>query len=346
MPLDDGYMWDDLLFWGSPKVDSFGFHYDGEVSLGDESADEDMVPARTASGITISLPGVDFINQKAIITAYSSRNATMWTGSVGQVSCTFLKHFVVDINFDEMMITLIEPDKFEYGGKGVAVPWRPMGFGPWCIPAAFELSDGRSVSLDLMMDLGYNTQLYISPAGPNRIVAPERSVPVSLGMNIQRVETRGRRGRIPVVNIGGYEVKEVIAGFINEEHADHASAEAMVGLGILSRFNLVFDYTRQRLFIEPNATFDDPYEYDMTGMVLRGGRGPYLEVELVHPGTAASDAGIKTGDRVTTINGRPAVDYEFTELTALFRQLGEVVTFTITNDDTEREVKLTLRRVI
>jgi len=32
-------------------------------------------------------------------------------------------------------------------------PWRPMGFRPWSIPATLELSDGRSVSLDLMVDL-------------------------------------------------------------------------------------------------------------------------------------------------------------------------------------------------
>jgi hypothetical protein len=202
---------------------------------------------------------VEFSNQTALITSYASGNASMWSGSVGQVSCTFLKHFVVDINFDEMMMTLIEPDKFEYTGKGVAVPWRPMGFGPWSIPATMNLADGREVSLDFMMDLGYNDQLHISQTGPHSLTAPEGSTPVSLGMNIQRTETRGMSGTIPVVRIGGYGVKNVKAGFVNKDQSDETSSEAMVGLGLLSRFNLVFDYTRQRLFVEPNTSFTEEF---------------------------------------------------------------------------------------
>ena len=260
MLIDDGFMWDPLLFWGSPKVDSFGFKYDGAVGIGGGETDDDRVPARTASGITLSFPGVEFTDQTAYVTAYASDNASMWEGSVGQVSCTFLKHFVVDINFDEMMMTLIEPGKFEYEGKGVAVPWRPTTLGPWSIPVTLELADNRTVSVDVLMDLGYNNQLQISPTGPNKITPPEGALPVSLGMNIQRVETLGRNGRIPAVIIGGYKVKNVITGFVNEEHADHTYSEAMLGLGVLSRFNLVFDYTRQRLFVEPSKSFGDAFE--------------------------------------------------------------------------------------
>lgn len=260
MLLDDGFMWDQLLFWGSPRVDALGMHYDGEVSVGDESSDADLIPSRTASGVIVSLPGVDFTEQDAIITPYSAGTSTMWLGSVGQVSATFFKHFVVDINFDSMMITLIDPEEFEYGGDGVEVPWQPMGFGPWKIPARLGLADGRTVKLDLMMDLGYNDQLQLAPGGEHNITAPEGAEPASLGMNVQRVETKGRMGRLRYVSIGGYEVKDVPAGFVSEEHADHAHHEAMVGLGLLSRFNLVFDFDRQRLFVEPNDKFADPFE--------------------------------------------------------------------------------------
>ena len=36
--------------------------------------------------------------------------------------------------------------------------------------------------------------------------------------------------------------------------------DMFVGLGLLSRFNLVFDYSRQRLFVEPNRRFHEPFE--------------------------------------------------------------------------------------
>jgi hypothetical protein len=259
MLLDDGFMWDQLAFWGSPRVDSLDMQYDGDISIGNKGGDADRIEAKTASGITLSFPGVDFTDQAAIITPYDSGTSTMWSGSVGQVSATLFKHFVVDINFDDMMITLIEPDRFEYGGDGVEIPWLPMGFGPWKIPATLGLADGRAVSLDLMMDLGYNDQLQIATGGEHSIAAPDGAAPASLGMNIQRVETRGHVGNLKHVSIGGYRLNGVPAGFVLEEHADHTYHEAMIGLGLLSRFNLVFDFTRQRLIIEPNDTFADPF---------------------------------------------------------------------------------------
>ena len=36
MLLDDVFMWDELLFWGHPEVDSIGLVYDGDVSIGND----------------------------------------------------------------------------------------------------------------------------------------------------------------------------------------------------------------------------------------------------------------------------------------------------------------------
>jgi hypothetical protein len=133
MLLDDGFMWDQLLFWGSPDLDSLGLVYDGEIKMAED--DSEKLTSKTASGITVTFPGVEFTEQTAVITPFSSRNSVMWMGSVGQISATFFKHFVVDVNFDKMIITLIDPDNFKYTGKGVEIPWEPLGFGPWSIPA-------------------------------------------------------------------------------------------------------------------------------------------------------------------------------------------------------------------
>ncbi|MEE8575665.1 MAG: PDZ domain-containing protein [candidate division Zixibacteria bacterium] len=346
MLLDDGFHWDPLLFWGSPEVDALGFTYDGEIAIGGSSDESNLIPSRTASGITLTLPGVEFYDQTAVITAYTSGNASMWTGSVGQVSCTFLKHFVVDINFDEMMITLIEPAKFKYSGKGSEIHWKPLGFGPWSIPATIALGDGRTVSLELLMDLGYNDQLQIASGGKHNISPPKQSIAGSLGFDIQRNETLGFFGRVSEVNIGGYSVDGVICSFAAEEHTESAFHEAMIGLGLLSRFNLVFDRTRERMFVEPNQSYKKPYEFNMSGFSLRRGRGDYLSVARVHPNSPASEAGLIVGDIITQINGRPASDYSRSERSSLFQQAGGTVTIVTTRDNQELKLSLTLRRLI
>ena len=346
MLLDDGYMWDELLFWGSPRVDSLGFEYDGSIEVGGGSADAEKIVSKTASGITVRFPNVEFTEQKAVITPASSGTGSMWAGSEGQVSGTFFKHFVVDINFDKMMITLIEPEKFEYHGEGTAVDWRPMGFGPWSIPATLGLPDGREISLKLLMDLGYNDQLELWAGKENNISTPDKALPADLGRNIQGVQTIGYVGRLPRIVIGGYEVRDVLVAYVSPEDSKQAAAEAMIGLGLLSRFNLIFDYSRQRLIIKPNGNFDEPFDYDMSGLSLRKSPDGFLEIVRVYDNSPAGDAGLKTGDRVIRINGKPAIDFDIFERESLFSREGKTITLVVSRDGREWEVSLKLRRLI
>jgi hypothetical protein len=345
MLIDNGIMWDPILFFGSPIIGSLDLDYDGEAQVGGGGEGE-RVPSRTASGITIRFPGVEFADQTAIVTPYESGLTNLWEGTEGQVSGTFLKHFVVGFDFDEMMLTLTEPDRFRYDGKGVEVPMTPLVNGGWSVPATLVLDDGRKVSLDLMMDLGLGEQLEISTTGEHRIQVPKRSLPGSLGFGVQG-ETLGQFGRVKSVEIGGYVLRDVIAGFIDEEHEGAIMHEVLVGLGLLSRFNFVYDYPRRRMFLEPNRNFKEPFEHDMSGLQMRRGRGQYLEILRVHPGSPADEAGMRPGDRVTRIDGRAAADYDVWELTPHLRRDGATVELSVIREGKqERTVSIKLRRLI
>jgi hypothetical protein len=346
MLLDDGYMWDELLFWGSPRVDSLGLEYDGSIEVGGGSADAEKIISKTASGITVRFPNVEFTEQKAVITPASSGTGSMWMGSEGQISAMFFKHFVVDINFDKMMITLIKPEDFKYQGEGTAVAWKPMEFGAWSIPATLDLVDGREISLNLLMDLGYNDRLQIWAGKENNISAPDKVLPADLGRNIQGVQTRGYVGRMPRIVIGGYEIKDVLVAYVSAEDSKQAMAEAMIGLGLLSRFNLIYDYSRQRLIVKPNSTFDDAFDYDMSGLSMQKKPDGFLEIVRIYDNSPASDAGLKTGDRVISINGKPAVDFDIFERESLFSQEGKTIRLFVRRDGREWEVSLVLRRLI
>jgi hypothetical protein len=345
MLLDDGFLWDQLAFWGSPRVDALGLAYDGEILVGG-SNDGNGIASKTASGITLTLPGVEFTNQTAIVTPYSSGVSKMWSGSEGQVSGTFFKNLVVDIDFDQMIISLIDPAKFNYTGQGTEIPWKSSGRGCREIPALLGFADGRSASVGLAMDLGYNDQLLINTNRTHDINVPEKSLPEGLGFDVQGNETLGYVGRVSRVEIGGYEIKNVVSAFIPEEHRDDTFDEVMIGLGLLSRFNLVFDYSRDRMFIEPNGTFSDPFDYDMSGVSMRRGQGDYLEIGRIHPDSPASEAGLQVGDRVLRINDKAAIEYDIWELLPLMQQAGATIDLSVTREDKERTVSITLRRLI
>ena len=148
------------------------------------------------------------------------------------------------------------------------------------------------------------------------------------------------------VEIGGYEIRDVIVSYVSEEYSDNTFHEAMIGLGLLSRFNLVFDYSRRRMYVEPNHTFADPFDYNMTGIWMRRGRGPYFEVKHVQPDSPAGEAGMRIGDRILQINGKDVGEYTVWELRPILRQEGNTVTLTVQRDNEQNEIALKLRRVI
>lgn len=343
--LDDGFMWDEILFWGNPEVKTLDLDIDGTTLVGDEG-DENAIESTTASGITVALPGIEFRDQTAVLTPTDSGTGAMWEGSIGQLSGTFLKNLVVEINFDTMQITLTDPGFFSYTGNGVALPWQPLEVGAWSIPGTLVLHDGRTVSLEFMMDLGYNDQLQIATHSEHGIAVPGKALAGTLGFNIQREATRGHYARVARANIGGYEVSDVLASFVAEDQGDHTFHEVMIGLGLLSRFNLTFDYPRQTLYVEPNSSFNDPFERNMSGLSLSLPRGGALEILKVHPDSPGADVGIQPGDRVVTINGKAAVDYSYWDLQPLLKQPGETVEMTILRGTEEFAVTFVLRRVI
>jgi hypothetical protein len=245
-----------------------------------------------------------------------------------------------------MMITLIKPDDFKSQGEGTEVAWKPTGFGPWCIPTTLGLADGRTVSLKVLMDLGYNDQLQLWAGKENKISAPEKVLPASLGMNIQGIETRGVVGRLPRIVIGGYEIKDALIAYVSPEDSKQFPTEAMIGLGLLSRFNLMFDYSKQRLTIKPNSKFNEAFEYDMSGLSMRRSKDGFREIVRLYDNSPASDAGLQVGDRVISIDGQPSIDFDFFRLDSLFKQEGKTVKLVVSRDGREREVSLKLRKLI
>jgi hypothetical protein len=344
MLLDNGSLWDQLLFFGSPRIDSLGLEYDSEIQVGG-SGEGDPVMSDMASDVTIRFAGVEFRGQPAITTPYSSGITDLWEGSDGQISAAFFKHFVVDINFDESVIRLIPPEEFVYSGSGREIAMEPASFASWTIPGKLEMSDGNVIPVKLMLDLGDLHALSLTTGPTYGIEVPEKAIETSLGYGVQG-EIKGHMGRVRGVEIGGYRLRDVLAGFQAPRDDGRTDDDAYIGFGLLSRFNVVFDYPNRRMFIEPNRRFGEPFEYDMSGMLLKQGPEGSLAVVRVYRDSPAAEAGLRVGDLVTSINGLPAGEHKIWELRPMFFKEGKTVDMEVSRGGKTREISITLRRVI
>jgi len=159
--------------------------------------------------------------------------------------------------------------------------------------------------------------------------------------------TEGAVGRIEELALGSFRVAAPLAVFSSATGGAHASAEAegTIGGGLLRRFLVVLDYGCARILLEPNAAFAEPLEYDMSGLRLLGEGADHRTFRVfgVAEPSVAFAAGIRAGDVLAILDGRPAAELTLTEIRARFRREGPC-SMTVERGGERLELGLELRR--
>ncbi|QNJ96838.1 Putative aspartyl protease [Constantimarinum furrinae] len=163
--------------------------------------------------------------------------------------------------------------------------------------------------------------------------------------------------------------------------------DGSLGGEILRRFTVVMDYNSKLMTLKRNGYFNDPFHYDMSGLTIEhDGMIPVKDVApverhilgrnkesgtfskvtevLVNPGfqfflapkfvvaelredSPAALAGIKKGDEVLSVNGKPAYRYKLYELIDLFSSKpGRKITMTVDRNGYTAKFKFILKELI
>ncbi len=129
-------------------------------------------------------------------------------------------------------------------------------------------------------------------------------------------------GRAESISFGGFKLERPVTAFPSSGTFGGEGIAGNIGTAVLRRFRVVFDYSRGRLHLEPAKNFNDPFELDMSGLGLAS-EGPTftgLKVARVLPGTPAAEAGLRQGDELVAIDGRPAADFKLMAVREMLRQ--------------------------
>ena len=121
----------------------------------------------------------------------------------------------------------------------------------------------------------------------------------------------------------------------------------LIGYSLLRRYRVVIDYPRHVLWLDPIPGYRDerPYEYSQVGIQLERA-GTHVRVTAVALESPASEAGIRRGDEIVTIDGQPTSG----DLGELARRLegppGSVVRLVMRQGSAERTYHLKRRRLL
>lgn len=272
----------------------------------------------------------------------------------GIIGYDLFKDFVVEINYQKRFLRLHDPEQF--GKKLKKFSRVPLEFFQDKPYATAELTtEGRTLPATLLLDNGLGDALWLFPDGENFKV-PERHFSDHLGMGLLG-DVEGVRASMERMKLG----KEVLENIL-VSYPDSLSVEGLktydarngsIGAETLRRFHLFFDYRNSNLFLRGNKWKNDPFRYDMSGIVLEHSGftlvesyqeavrsvspsresneiilapsffrkfelKPTFRVARLRPGSPAFFAGVQVGDEVWKVNKRPAWKMDLNDFTALF----------------------------
>ncbi|WNL46643.1 aspartyl protease family protein [Dyella sp. BiH032] len=149
------------------------------------------------------------------------------------------------------------------------------------------------------------------------------------------------------MQLGGQRLDNIVAMLTRADAGatGNPSEAGNIGQDVLSRFNVHFDYRRGEMVLQPRA---QPAErqYAMAG--FRAGKSAAqtdrYKVNWVLPGGPAAEAGLKAGDFIVAVNGKPAKAIGLGELRSASMGLPEATPLELTLDN-GKVLKMRLRDV-
>jgi hypothetical protein len=254
----------------------------------------------------------------------------------------FLMQYVTRVDYDRQVVELFVPGSFAYRGAGHILRVWLEANEPFILGLLYP--KGRTVPAKLKMDTGSLDVLglngsFVQQSDLTR--GGSRGVP-ALGAAVGG-KVEAYLIRLDSMTIGGSTVTRPIVGYSAE--TERRGDAGTVGAGFLSRFNLIFDYARGRVILEPTARTDRPLESDASGLLLTatvpGFRG--IKVLNVSPGSAGELAGIQAGDSLVSIEGESPARFGLSGVRARFSQANTTVELVVMRQGKERHTTLRLQ---
>jgi predicted aspartyl protease len=259
--------------------------------------------------------------------------------------------FVVEIDYSTKIIRFYEPQSYYYSGRGEIIPVTIEENTPF-IRASISLTKAQTFEGLFLVDLGAAGALTLNSPFVKKYKLLE-TVPQTVGITAGGVlagKASARVGRLSSLHIGRFTIANPVTNFSQDTEGDDASSDndGRIGGEILRRFKIVVDYSRKQVILEPNEHLSEPYEFDMSGASLAAGGADFktFKVRALVEKSPASEAGLRVGDVITALDGKPATGMTLEQIRQMFRQAGRKYLLSVNRNGSQLQMSLTTRRLI
>ena len=299
-------------------------------------------------GVTLDVGGARLPEQTVAATLLRSLENNTGRAMDGILGSNLFRRYVVEVDYETKLLTLYEPAQFESGGRGAGLPLHFEDEHPY-VRASVTLPGRAPLEGDFVIDLGSNLPLILLPS-----FIEEKKLRGSLPPTLE-VFGRGVGGEVGLpmgrasrLELGGHSLDAPVTAFPRSGTFGRTGKAGNIGSAVMRRFRVTFDYSRRRMFLEPNARLAEPFEFDMSGLqlVTESPGFDVVRVNRVIPGSPAAEAGIRPADEILSIGGTPSTSIRLAELRELLRKPDRQYAVQLKRGSETISVELKTRRLI
>jgi hypothetical protein len=295
------------------------------VGIGDTPYD-----FQSAKNVSLAFAGIDLAVPSAAVVDLSSMQHVLGRPVDGALGYDVFASYVVAVDYEKHRLSFHDPDTYAYEGRGEKIALRIERNVPFAA-AQLKVFGHDQVSRMFLIDTGYTR------AVSDELIAKTTSRKLAVTTVGLGQERKGFAARVEKLQLGKFTI----------ENAVGRTGRSIIGGEILSRFNIVFDYSRRQMILEPNARLGEPFPFDASGLTLQlVEETKQFRIIEVRADSPAADAGLRAGDIILAIDGRPAAKWTLAEVQTLLQHPGKQHRLEMRRGDKQWQVTIKLRELL
>ena len=300
--------------------------------------------------VKVDLPGITSVDVRSAILKKDHFNLTNYAGLPihGLLGYEFFKELTVRFNFLDSTIKAYSPKINRKFSSYNHIPITIEHNKPF-VQTKIRFCDSSVRKVRLLVDIGAGHALSLENMS-TKLWQTSELIPANLGMGFAG-PIKGNVGRVNALYLGKYALKDVITSFPNTvpKLIETQLRDGNIGLDVLSRFNIIFDYKHNLLHIKQIGVLRAPFEHDMSGLeyYAEGKKLRRVFISRVEEGSAAAAIGLKENDELLAVNTKPVNEMGLAEIDNLFRsRSGRNILLEILRKDKYEQIVITLKKRI
>ncbi|MBK7142952.1 MAG: aspartyl protease family protein [bacterium] len=312
---------------------------------------EQSITVALASDLTLEIPGVTISNQTLAAIAFDGLESKFGRHMDGILGSEIFHRFVVQIDYEKKLLHLYDPAKFVYDGTEPAIPIILETNLPM-INVTFQVAGCKKVSGKFLLDTGADAAIDISSPkveADSLTQCASKTYAGNISYGVGGV-SKQLAARTDILDFGGHAVPSLIGSLMQDKSGAGASKDrdGLIGGNLFKHFTITFDYTGRRLWLKPNGQFNEIPQLDMSGMKFEahGEHFDTIVVAVVVPGSVAEQVGMKPGDQLVTVGGKPVNSMMLEDMKEMFRVANPGLKIEYMRDGKRNSATLKLEPVI